>query len=534
VGDKWFLITVVVVFFLLLGIGVGQLWPDSFQSSTLFMLRAAKLVDDSDLEKAINFVSIAAKQRTLILEIRSHARIEKVLRRLEWTEFIKAQMDPKELITFYGKVGSRLDVQLLDDGVGGTQVEISFTWNDPFKAAEFCNEVRNSWIDNKLESYMEDNLWKLEQAEVVLRQRKEDYHKAQQALEKFDNDTLFSSMGTLEELNRLQTELEIQATTSEAKVLSLGGQIADLENQLAVLPQKIELEQQKKNPEWEKAYREWQLNSAAYNQKRQRLTESNPELVKLREAMEVSKEKLDELEPYKYIVEGLEGTINPEYSNKSATLTQLKPEYETAKETFRLNKERLIDVKEKIALLPSLMAEREYLQGEIDLTKELYQQAAEGINPIRERVSSFKTVQKAGAIWQPQSTFKSQTFEVLNNAVPATSPKNPMMIIIIAAFTIIGLGLGLVLSLAGEILKSSFSTPEEVMSFLKKPVLGSVNRIMTAAEIRSIKWKKILFTSTPLVMIFCLIAVLYICNRYPQLIPPSLVEQVNQIRESLG
>ncbi|MFH1999515.1 MAG: hypothetical protein ABIK28_07540, partial [Planctomycetota bacterium] len=65
-------------------------------------------------------------------------------------------------------------------------------------------------------------------------------------------------------------------------------------------------------------------------------------------------------------------------------------------------------------------------------------------------------------------------------------------------------------------------------------VLGGVNRIMTAAEIKAIKWRKIIFTSSSLLVIFSLIAVIYICNMYPQLIPRSLVEQVNEIRESLG
>jgi len=165
---------------------------------------------------------------------------------------------------------------------------------------------------------------------------------------------------------------------------------------------------------------------------------------------------------------------------------------------------------------------------------EKYQKAEEEIQPIRDRIASFETIQKKGAVWQAESTFKNQTYEVLQPAIPATKAKNPMALIIMVVFILGGIGLGLLLALAGEFLKSSFSTQEEVAIALQKPVLGGVNRIMTAAEIRAIKWRKVVFTSSSLLLIFSLVAIIYICNQYPQLIPPAIVEQVNSIREKLG
>ena len=99
---------------------------------------------------------------------------------------------------------------------------------------------------------------------------------------------------------------------------------------------------------------------------------------------------------------------------------------------------------------------------------------------------------------------------------------------------LLGFGLGLVLSLVGELLKSSFTTQEEVVSYLKRPVLGSVSPIMTESEIKAIKWRKAIFASSTLFLIFSLVAILYICNQYPQLIPHAIVEKVNEIREALG
>jgi uncharacterized protein involved in exopolysaccharide biosynthesis len=533
-SERWFPISVCTVIMLLIGFGLAQLWPSAYESDTLFVLRSSKLVDDSAFEKSVNPVALAAKQRTLMNELTSHSRLTEVLRELAWIEFIKAQMDQKSYQNFLNKVSSSIRVEIFPDAVGDTQVKLFFSWNDPMKARDFCDKMRDIWIDNKLENYKQDYTARLEKAEALLRERREKLAKDKQALEKFDAETFYASIGTLEELNRQKTDLMLQCGTDRAKVRSLDMSVKDLENELVKIPQKIPEENQKKNPEWVKAYKDWQLKFKRYQLKRERLTDANPDLVRLKEEVQAAQEYLDELEPEKYITEGLNEKINPEYTNKSAELTKLKPQLADSRERLTICEEQLADIEEKITILPGLTAERQYLEDEIELSKEKCHQAEIDIQPLRDRVSAFSSVRRVGPGSRPVPSFKSQTFEVLQYALAAKSPKNPMGLIIVIGFTLVGLGLGLILSLAGEFLKGSFSTQEEVISLLKKPVLGGVNRIMTAAELRAIKWRKVLFASSSLLVIFSLIAIIYICNNYPHLIPTAIVEQVNQIRESLG
>ncbi|MBU0755286.1 MAG: hypothetical protein KJ645_09110, partial [Planctomycetes bacterium] len=286
-GERWFLIAVCVIIMMLIGFGVAQLWPNSYESSTLFVLRSSRLVDDTAFEKAINpAAALAAKQRTMIGTIRSHARVEEVMRTLEWKEFIKAQMDPISLTEFFTKVGNAIQVEIIQDAVGDTQVELSFTWNDPNKAALFCETMRDVWIDKKLESYEKDYTDKLDIAEILLREQWDAYAQAKQDLEKFDNETQFSSLGTLDELNRLKTELIAQIDVNRGKVLSMGHSITDLENQLATIPQSIPQAKQVKNPEWVTAFANWKIAYSDYQKKQERLTEANSDLIKAREKVE--------------------------------------------------------------------------------------------------------------------------------------------------------------------------------------------------------------------------------------------------------
>ncbi|MFH2001675.1 MAG: Wzz/FepE/Etk N-terminal domain-containing protein, partial [Planctomycetota bacterium] len=460
--ERWFLITVCVIICMLIGFGLAQLWPSSYESSTLFVLREAKLIDESSLEKATISVQLAAKHQTLSNELRSHSRMESVLKKLEWKEFIKAQMDPLDMSNFYAKVRKAVNIELSPAALGELQVKFYFTWNDPFKAAAYCKEMRDNWIDAHLDNYKRDYISQLDKAELVLRERTEEYTRAQQELEKFDNETQYASLGTLEENNRLKTQLITSISKNRSMVQSLEGQIADLENELSILPQKIQQEGKTVNPAYQAALDKWTKAAAMYQLKENRLTDANPSLVQAREAMESAKASLDEMESMKYKVEGVSEIYNPEYQNKSKVLTELKPEYAMAKAELINNEKQLAEVEEKIQKLPGVMAERDYILGEIDLAKEVYQKTTTDIIPIRNRVNSFKTIRKTGNAYQAEATFRNQTFEILEEAIAATTPKNPMALIIMVAFTMAGLGLGLILALAGELLKSSFSTQEEV------------------------------------------------------------------------
>lgn len=536
--DKWFLIVVCAIVAALIGYGAGQLWPKTYESSTLFVLRGSRIIDDfSSLEKSIKDVKLNVKQQTLTREIRSQTRLETTLKKLEWKEYITAQMDPmKKLQNFYTKVRSKLGVLINTDPIGDTQVEISFTWTDPHKAARFCETMRDTWVDAKIDKYKEDCISRCEKAEYLVSERMKAYRKAQRDLEEFEMEHNYAAMGTRLDNYQIRAELTPKISQNRAKVESKGQEIADLENELAKTPKEIDKKEQKKNPEFEKAYSKWMKSRETYERMAKRYTEAHPGLKRAKDSMDEARASVDELQEMglEYVVVGLSGEVNPDYRMVREKLVDLRPEYAEAKAALAQQEEQLREIEQRIADLPFKENEYKRLEAEIELAMEKYQKAEEEIQPLRDRISSFQTMRKTGSVWQAESTFKNSAYEVLDAAIPATEPKNPMAIIIMVVFILGGLGLGLVLALAGELLKSSFSTMEEVAMALQKPVLGGVNRIMTAAEIRSIRWRKVIFTSSSLLVIFSLVALIYICNAYPQLIPPAIVEQVNSIREALG
>jgi uncharacterized protein involved in exopolysaccharide biosynthesis len=255
---------------------------------------------------------------------------------------------------------------------------------------------------------------------------------------------------------------------------------------------------------------------------------------KLREKLKAAEERLLELKDQEYITEDILEVPNEVYVNLKGLLEEKRAQYVVAKEARERYRRELKQVEENQQKLPSILAERAELEKDIELKRTLYQEAEQEARPIQERVSSFLTFQQKEGTWEPESTFRDQASEVLTAASPQLEPKNPMTIIILSVSLFLGFGLGLVLSLVGELLKSSYTTQEEVASHLKRPVLGSVSPIMTESEISAIKWRKVIFATSTLLLIFSLVAILYICNQYPQLIPHPIVEKVNEIREALG
>jgi hypothetical protein len=191
-------------------------------------------------------------------------------------------------------------------------------------------------------------------------------------------------------------------------------------------------------------------------------------------------------------------------------------------------------VEEKINKLPRIMMERQAIEEDIKMATEEYQKAHAEILPLRDRLASFEGRRQRGEAWETEPILRNQAFELLTPANAPGTPENPMTLIILAVSLLAGLGLGIALPMVGEMLKTSFTTQEEVLSYLQKPVLGAVNRILTERELRAIRWRKVIYTTSSLLLIFSIVAIIYICNQYPQLIPPPIVEMVNEIREALG
>jgi len=247
--------------------------------------------------------------------------------------------------------------------------------------------------------------------------------------------------------------------------------------------------------------------------------------------METAKAALDGLEPF--IVNGMVTVKNQEFTQRTILLEGMKTEYAKAEKGLEIFRVQLDDVNKKIEALPVIEAELADLRAVVDRALEERDQAELDIQPYRDRTESLRTVRQRAGAWEEEATFKDRTFEILTHARKLQDPEDPMDIIILVFSFFIGLGFGVVLSLMKEMLKLSFTSREEVVFTLGKPVLGAVCAIMTQAELRSVRFKKFVFTTSSLLLIFTIAAILFICNNYPQLIPQGIVETVNQIRDSL-
>jgi len=533
--ERWYSIAVITTVALLIGYGLAQLWPESYESSTLFVLRESQIVvDESSLERALKPMKLGVKQYTLQKEIRSSSRLKAVLRELEWKEYIVAQMNPRDEAIFYGRVREALNVSISESVTGDTQVTISFVWHDKYKAAAFCETMRDNWIESKIAYYQENCQNRLERANMVLKQRLEEKNQTQKKLEEFDQDAGYAFLGTLEANYGLESELILSVNRDKSTVESQGGLIAGLEKQLAEIPPKIIMENKKKNAAYTKASNKVQAAMKQLQMLEQRLAPAHPDLIKVRDDVDAAMKEFEAVQGQEYIGEGFTEHPNVEYTDKKNLLDTARIDYEGARNRLRLNEELLAVVRLKISQLPRIEAERSSLLANIDLVTEEYQKAYQEIQPLKVRVDSFMTTNQRAGTWQTENNLMDQAFELLGRAIPAPSPENPMTLILLGISLVVGIGLGLAFPLLREVLKSSFTNPDEVFAYLRKPVLGAVSLIITESDLKAMRWRKIIYTSSSLILIFSLVAIIYICHQHPQLIPPEVIDKVNQIREALS
>jgi len=124
-------------------------------------------------------------------------------------------------------------------------------------------------------------------------------------------------------------------------------------------------------------------------------------------------------------------------------------------------------------------------------------------------------------------------FEIVMPPRASETPTEPNPTVIVVFALIAGLAFGLGLAMLGEFGGNAFRSPSELQEVMAVPVLGTVNRIVTRAEIRTQHARRAIVGSSSAVILGGLAWFTYVWASAPDKLPIRVLRAIDGLRDML-
>ncbi|MGQ0552056.1 MAG: GumC family protein [Planctomycetota bacterium] len=520
---------------LMLGYGLSLVWPNKYESYTTFLMRDdASSAVTSRLDELTGLGEIK-RTEALQAELRSRKRVEAVLNELQWPEWLDtagSENDRRELLL---KLSENLKVNMAPDVTGKKNVTITFAWTSALKAADFCNGLRNAWIQRTMEDRRRDLEDEYERQKAILRDREADYAEALEAGRKYAEENQVSKLLSVDANIEMKALYLQDQTRLVGEQQSLLGEIERLRATMEATVKEIPAGVQATNPEQATLLLALQQAKAEL----EKLTDPVKGYKAEHPARRAAQSKLDallaELASKGWSTETETGepklVTNPAYYALGAELQLKQAEEAAVRAQLQSVEQSMAEAQANLDRLPTVTAEIGRLQGLAESYKLLAALQREAIQPIAEEVQRAR----AGTVGADSRAFGSEggAFEILDTAVPAEQPVLPIATIIMAVSLVLGILLGALGPVLREMTRSSFGTVKEVSRSLGVPVLGAVDLILTTKDLRARAVQRALTYATMLLVLVALGTALFIYRYHQDVLPGELLRALRALRMTL-
>lgn len=523
--------TAVVV---LLGVALSLLWPNKYESSTQFALRDWHVVADAVLLEELADIPLVKKLKTLESELRSRKRVEGVLNELNWPEWLETAGKETERRDLLAKIAENLTVAMDAEVTGAHNIRIAFAWTSPVKAANFVNRLRDAWIQITLESYKQRLEEQKDRMEGVVREREAAYQAALAAVRTYEQEQDVPGLLSPEVNNELRAQHELALAATQAQLESVAGELQRLEAELQALPPKTLQPVAPENQQQAELLVKLQAAEAQLALAADPVRGYKPNHPKRRQAQAEYDSLLQQLAEAGYDIEqGLSAEApNPAWVAKMAERQAVQTREAELRALSTGTQRELAEVKRRLDMLPIVTAELARLNAEVAVKNQLVDEARLAVQPLREKVIQLRA-QSFGADSQGFGTIQSGPFEVLETGVEPDQPVLPITAIILAVSVVLGLALGAMGPVLGEMTRSSFGTVKEVGRSLGVPVLGAVDMILTASDLRARRVQQGLTWATMALVLLSLAAAIWIYQYHADVLPDALWRTLREVRMAL-
>jgi len=515
--------------FLLIGIGLSMLWPSKFASETQFVLRETRIVTDVSMLRDLKDIPLSRKLVALRNELGSMLRVGAVLDELQWKEWLETAGHPSRRRALYLKVKSNLRIGMTPDVTGGINALIAFEWTTPSQAADFVNRLRDSWIVLVEDGYRRALETQKERAERLLVGRERDFEAALEAVRTYEQDNDVMSLLSTEINNEFKAEIQIKLTEARARLESTVTELEILRNELNLMAPEFERTVKPKNPAQAEAVKNFLKAEASLANVAKKYTRANPKYTAAMVALDEAAEALAEAGGMP--AELTEITADPRFLEK-AQEADAKSEIELeARALVTVYENELEAIDSRLDRLPVVTADLARLNAEKSTTAELVSLARLAIQPLRDRVASVR--KSNSALNQAGGVVGARSFEIIDVGLEPEHPVLPIGAVLMAVSLLLGVGVGLTGPVLSELTRSSFGTVKEVNRVLGVPVLGAVDLILTARDVRARAVQSALTITTMVLVLAALATALYIYSFKPHVLPASVLRTLREVKLAL-
>jgi len=520
--------------FLMLGVFLTMLWPNKYESSTTFSLRDWQVVADAALLDDLADIPLPKKVKALENELRSRKRIDKVMNELQWTEWLDTagkEADRRELTE---KLGKNLAVELIPDPVGTQNITVRFRWTSPRKAADFVNRLRDAWIQLTLEGYKKKLEDGVDRMESVLNERKAAYEDALAAKRTYERENHVPALNTPDVNNEIKGAMVLKRQEAEAELEAVQSEIAVLNGQLKLIPKEA-------------------LAPVAPDTEEQ--AAAIAKLLEAETALEAAKDPVSGYTPlhWKYVraqkdydaavaaVEEAGGKVgedrvkmqtNPDWFAAAELLEKAQAKEREKRGVLGTIQKEYDEAQANLDRLPEVTQELAKHDTDIGIAETLLQDTQVKIQPLREKVVQFRAT-NFGVDSSGFELVSTGPFEILELGVEPLHAVLPISAMIMAVALMIGLAIGALGPVLAEVTRSSFGTVKDVSRALGVPVLGAVDLILTARDVRARRVQQALTWATMLLVLLSLATGLYIYHEHPDVLPTALRRTLRDVRMAL-
>lgn len=517
------------ILFLLMGVFLTMLWPAKFQSETQFLLREVRIVFDADLLEDLTDIPLSKKLLSLTKELKSMNRVSAVLQELQWKEWLETAGNPARRKAFYLKVAKNLDVDMEADVTGGINATLTFQWTTRKTAVDFVNRLRDAWIKRVLDTHRQGLENRKEESERIVLDRQQAYNDSLEALRTYEEENRVPSLSTLEINHEMKSEYQVKLSDAQAGLQTTVSRLTALEQELIVIDPEYEVNLMPTDPEQGKAYLKLIKAEEVFSEIGDKYMPAHRKYKNAEAGMLKAAAMLKELGGKPESANDLAG--NPLYLAKASQLVTIQQNQSELKALVDTYESELAIIDERLSKLPIVTMDLARLKEQVGIAATLLSEAKLDVQPLRDQVRLLRS--SNSSVNQFTENAGGKAFEIIDIGIEPEYAVLPIGALIMALSLVLGVGLGLAGPVLAELTRSSFGSVKEVSRNLGVPVLGAVDMILTARDVRARTVQSTLTLTTMVLVLAALSTALFIYAEYPNVLPATVLRSLRDVTMAL-
>ena len=515
--------------FLMLGIGLTMVWPSKFEAATDFRLNERKIVIDAAVLGDLEDISLTRKLQSLKNELKSSKRISDVMDELAWVEWLGTHGQPTKRRALIEKIADNLDVEMYEDVTGAINVTFAFQWTSPEKAAAFVNRKRDAWIKLVRDAYRKGVERRASESESVVLEREGEFDAALAARRKYEQENDVASLLDAESNHDLKADLLIKLSQARARLETSVTEIEILKASLLTTDKTREVLMTPDTPEQGVALLALQEAEAALNEVKLGYKENHWRYKQVSADHQNAKDGLvatGASPELKYT------TITSEdYFQIAQELQAKQAEEREAVALVNTYVAELNEVNGRLGRLPRVQMDLARLNANVKNSEDLLKESRIRVQPLKDQLRALRS--QTSMATGSAGLIATGPFEILEQGLEPDDPVLPIGAVIMALSLLMGVAVGLAGPVLAELTRSSFGSVKEVSRSLGVPVLGAVDLILTARDVRSRNVQSVLTLATMVLVLLALASVLYIYSFHRDVFPATVQRALQNMSMAL-